>query len=105
MACEYADVVTVQTSMNGKKLRVAPFMSGLKVGDRVKIEIECNPFEMEGSIIDLATYDTAGEEFRLLRSFVGFARDGITHELDMKVTKKLYYEEMWPEEERGEMNG
>ena len=104
MTCEYADVVTVMTPTCGKKLRVAPFMSGLKVGNRVKIEIECNPFETEGTVEDIATYNTSGEEFRLLRSFVGFARDGITHELDMRVTKRLYYEDLWPEE-GGEANG
>lgn len=96
MSCEYVDVVAVSTPCNGKKLRVAPFRSGLKVGDRVMIEVNYNPWEIQGTVIDIATYNTEREEFKLLRSFVGMDNDG-THDLDMRVTKKLEYFTLWDE--------
>ena len=95
---EYVDVVTVNTPMYGKKLRVAPFRSGLKVGDKVMIEIEFNPWECQGIVEDIATYNTERDEFRLLRSFVGMGKDG-SMELDQRVTKKLFYEKLWEDED------
>lgn len=96
MSCEYVDVVTVSTPCNGKKLRIAPFSCGLKVGDRVMIEVDYNPWEIQGTVEDIATFNTNREEYHLLRSFVGIGDHG-THDLDMRVTKKLEYFTLWDE--------
>lgn len=96
----YVDVVTVSTAMYGKKLRIAPAFSNLKVGDRVKIEVPFNPFEIEGSVYDIAAFNTDREEFRLLRGFVG-VNEQDKFELDMKVTKKLLIEPIeWGDEDK-----
>lgn len=94
---KYVDVVLVNTAMNGRKVRIAPAFSHLEVGDRVKIQVDYNPFEIEGTVSDVATFSIDGEEFQLLRSFAGMK--DIRFEADMKVTKKVTFKELWPEEE------
>lgn len=99
MSCEYVDVVTVHTAMYGKRLRVAPFMSNLKIGDKVMIQVDFNPWEIPGTVEDIATFNTEREEFKLLRSFVGLTNRTQTMELDLKVTKRLEYFSLWDEDE------
>lgn len=99
MRCEYVDVVTVSTAMYGKLLRVAPFMSGLKVGDKVMVQVDFNPWEVPGTVVDIAEFNTERDEFKLLRSFVGLTNRTQVMELDLKVTKKLEYSELWEDEE------
>ncbi len=95
---KYIDVVLVSTSMYGRKVRLAPAWSRLKAGDRVKIQVDFNPFEIEGTVCDVATFNTNDEDFRLLRAFAGTNNsDGF--EADLKVTKKVLYTDLWPEEE------
>lgn len=96
---EYLDVVTVSTAMYGKLLRVAPFMSGLKIGDKVMVQVDFNPWEVPGTVEDIATFNTERDEFKLLRSFVGMTNRTQVMELDLKVTKKLEYSMLWDEDE------
>lgn len=94
---KYVDVVLVNTAMNGRKVRIAPAFSHLEVGDRVKIQVDYNPFEIEGTVSDVATFGIDSEEFQLLRSFAGMK--DIRFEADMRVTKRVTFKELWPEEE------
>lgn len=94
---KYVDVVSVDTAMYGRKVRLAPAWSRLKAGDRVKIQVDFSPFEIEGTVSDSATFEVDGEEFRLLRSFAG-VKD-LHFEADLKVTKKVIYEELWSNED------
>lgn len=94
---KFVDVVLVNTAMNGRKVRIAPAFGHLEVGDRVKIQVDYSPFEIEGTVSDVATFNIFSEEFELLRSFAGMK--DIRFEADMKVTKKVTFKELWPEEE------
>ena len=55
---KFVDVVLVSTPMNGRKVRIAPAFSHLEVGDRVKIQVDYSPFEIEGTVSDVATFDS-----------------------------------------------
>ena len=93
----YVDIVTVQSDVGGKKfLRTAPFMSHLHVGDRVIVEQEwVDAVEVTLEVIDIATFNTESEEYKLLTNLIPDAK--------RKVIKKIIYEEMNYEE--GEENG
>ena len=84
----YVDVVTVRLSRgpltNGQLvLRTAPKWSYLTVGTEVMFEIAEHPYEMKGTVEDVATFNVESEEYRLLKSF---AKD-----LDMHITKRIEY--------------
>ena len=88
------DVVTVNVPTRGKMMRIAPCYSHLKPNDDVMIEVDYNPFEIRGRVEDVATWEEDSDAFRQLRLFVGMNEYG-SHELDLKVTKRLYYSDIW----------
>ena len=92
----YVDVVTVKPTTGGAMvMRTAPAWSSLKEGAEVMFEIGDHPYECKGTVVDVATFDPDGEEYRLLK---GFARD-----LGMRITKRIVYDTFNYKE--GENNG
>ncbi len=81
----YISLVTVKGSDGRTYLRTAPAWVDLVPNDQVMIETSDHPYEIRGTVIDVATFKTEGEEYRLMKSFV--RGDDIT----MKVTKKILY--------------
>ena len=95
---EYADVVSILGEDGKKYLRTAPKWSDIKEGDEVMFQVEADPNEIKGKVIDAATFRTNDEEFRVLKTFV--------KDLVLKVTKVIVYKEFtYAEEEGGEANG
>lgn len=81
----YISLVTVKGSDGRTYLRTAPAWVDLTADDQVIIETSDHPYEIRGKVIDVATFNPEGEEYRLMKSFV--RGDDIT----MKVTKKILY--------------
>ena len=81
----YISLVTVKGSDGRTYLRTAPAWVDLTADDEVMIETSDHPHEIRGKVIDVATFNPEGEEYRLMKSFV--RGDDIT----MKVTKKILY--------------
>lgn len=81
----YISLVTVKGADGRTYLRTAPAWVDLTADDQVMIETSDHPYEIRGTVIDVATFNPEGEEYRLMKSFV--RGDDIT----MKVTKKILY--------------
>lgn len=81
----YISLVTVKGSDGRTYLRTAPAWVDLTADDQVMIETSDHPYEIRGTVIDVAAFNPEGEEYRLMKSFV--RGDDIT----MKVTKKILY--------------
>lgn len=92
----YVDVVTVKPAVGPMVMRTAPAWSNLKEGAEVMFEVGEHPYEAKGTVVDVATFNPDGEEFRVLKSFV-------KSDLDMHITKKVEYSAFKYQE--GENNG
>ena len=93
----YVDVVTVKPIAGPMVLRTAPAWSHLEEGTEVMFEIGDHPFEAKGTVVDVATFDPNGEEYRVLRSF--------SKDVDMHITKKIQYREFAYTKEGEEADG
>ena len=93
----YVDVVTIKPVVGPMVMRTAPAWSNLVIGQEVMFEVGEHPFEAKGTVVDVATFNPDGEEFRLLKSFV-------KSDLDMHITKKVEYSAFKYQKE-GEDNG
>ena len=92
----YVDIVTVETADGKRFLRTAPFMSHLNLGDKVVVEYKGKFFDdVTVKVIDIATFNTESEEYKLLTNLIPDAKK--------KVIKKIIYQEM--EYGEGEENG
>ena len=94
---EYVYLVSIEGNDGRKYIRTAPLWSNLHEGDEVMFQVEAHPFEIKGTVIDLATFNVNNEEYKMLQTF---ARD-----IDMKVTKKIEYTVYTYEEEGDMANG
>lgn len=81
----YISLVTVKGSDGRTYLRTAPAWVDLVPNDQVMIETSDHPYEIRGTVIDVATFNPEGEEYRLMKSFVR------GDDIAMKVTKKILY--------------
>lgn len=99
----YISLVTVKGSDGRTYLRTAPAWVDLVPNDQVMIETVDHPYEIRGTVIDVATFNPEGEEYRLMKSFA--RGDDITMRVTKKVLYKVYSYDDLDEKKEGVANG